>query len=700
MSTIFSQDNRLGKFHTDLGKDELSLLRFNGHDEINGLFHYRVEAIAETNDIEFDKLLGTHASVELRSDHYDTSAWFDGIVCEVEWMGARDNGQLYALHLKPWIYLMSLRQNQRIFHEMTVIDILKEVLDGYNSSGNRTYRMDNRKSYPVLEYTVQYRETDLAFVCRLMERFGISYFFTHGPTAHTMRITDTVDTCEDVPQLSREYLGSAGDHVSDVEHFWEWSPTKRITTGAIHLTDFHFKRPDSTVATDQSSSNTYKQGKLETYLFPGDLYPEDLTPGGSVSVHKGADRGKLKLNQAAALGQLQSGSGNTLTVKSGLQLKLEGDPLPRATGETFVCMRAEHVFVSPSYGTGGDNVDSSYDGSYLFQTIATPFVPRHVTPRSIVHGPQTAKVVGEGEIDVDEFGRILVLFPWDLDEANSMRCRVSQSWAGKGWGSMVLPRIGMEVVVEFIEGNPDQPLVTGCVYNATNMPHYNLPEEKTRTIFRTDCHEGEGFNEFSFEDKSGSEEIYVRAMRNMNALVGNNLTEAVDANKIEVVGNSKISEISNLSREVIGGSFTLDIGPGMKGTFKKQARTTYIDGGRGLGDIRPSDATNLFEKNGNDLSTKQGEGDFALTVERHRTATVGVDDTIQVGKDKMVQIGNDYIVDVGQVFKLTAGKRIILECGASKLEMDVSGTIKLTGVKIDQKASATFSIKGSKTDIN
>jgi len=713
----FSQDDRLGTFHSPSGTKDLFLLRFNGRDQVNDLFDYYVEVLAEKDDIDFDSLLGHHGTVELYSGLMKKSAWFDGIITDVEWSGARDNGQHYSLRLQPWTKLMSLRKNQRIFHEKPVDEILKEVFQEYNSTGPDIFKMEIGKDYPILEYTVQFDETDLAFAQRMLERFGIASYFSHEKGKHTLHLVDSVDKCAELPGKTRKYLGTMGGRESNEEHFTVWTPSKRMTTGAIRLTDYHFKKPDSGLELDQAGNNQYKLGSLETYLFRGDMYPQNLQPGGSVPTDKGKQRAELRLQQAAAYGAFHFAEGDTILLRSGMRIVVEGENLPRVTGKEFVCMGANHIYTAPSFGSGGSSDENPYQGSYTFQETAEPFVPPEVTPAPSLGGPQTAKVVGEGEIDVDEYGRILVHFPWDLDSKYSMRCRVSQAWAGKGWGGMIIPRIGMEVIVEFISGNADMPIITGCVYNDTNMPHYKLPDEKTRTIMRTDTHEGEGYNEISFEDKSSSEEIYVRAMKDMNSLVGNNLTQAIDKNKVEVVGNSSISEISNSTKEVVGGDMTVHIGPRNRETFTKVKRIPYSDGGEGLGEIRPKDATELTtEHDGGDLTESAGSGNLTLTVEKDRDATidvndkleignnrdssVGVNETHSVGTNRQLSVGKNNTMDVGKTFHLNAGSKIILECGASKIEMDSSGNITLQGIKIVEKAAANIKMRAAKIDIN
>lgn len=675
MNKAFDQKNRLGQLHTPLAFNRLALLSFSGVDRVNGMFDYVAEALTATDDINPDDLLGLHASVELVSHRYDSSAWFDGIVTEINRVGRGRNGVTYSLRLQPWLFLMSLRQNQRIFHEKTAPEILKEVFAAYASSGKTIFRDDLTKSYPTLEYTVQYRETDLAFALRLMERFGISHYAEHEQGDHTIVLTDAVDSHPKVVGNTRPYRGVQNDHLSDEEHFWAWSPRARMATGAIRLTEFNFKTPDQNMEVEQTGQNTYAQGKLESYEFPGDY----LEP------KAGETRAGLLVDQAGVGAQLHRAMGNCLTLKAGMKVKIDGDKRPGVTGETFLCVEKHHSYDSGGYGTGGDGSGSSYEAEGMFQLDKLPLVPARTQPPPMIAGPQTAKVVGEGEIDVDEYGRILVHFPWDLDNAHSMRCRVSQNWAHGGWGGMVIPRIGMEVLVDFIEGHPDQPLVTGCVYNHENMPTYALPDDKTKTVFRTDTHEGDGYNELTFEDQDGKQEIYIRAMMDMNSKIENNRTEHININKVESVGNNKASEIANNSTEVIGGDLKVRVGPGQAGMFTPGGAEKNPEG---IGNVAYA------------IDDGSGNGSMELSVENNRTVSIGKNDALSVADNRSDRIGRNHTIDVGETFTLDAGKRIILKCGQSEVMLDSGGNISVNGVKISMKAQDLFKVMSKLAKIN
>jgi len=358
------------------------------------------------------------------------------------------------------------------------------------------------------------------------------------------------------------------------------------------------------------------------------------------------------------------------------------------TGETHLCLSAAHSFVSEAYGSGGPGSDGySFTGRYTLMPDTAPMAPPRRTAVPVVHGPQTAMVVGEGEIDCDEHGRILVRFHWDLEGAQSMRCRVSQNWAGNGWGGMVIPRIGMEVVVEFLEGDPDKPLVTGCVYNGRNAAPYALPANKTKAVWRSDSHEGEGFNEISFEDQGGRERIYVHAQHDHEVHVQNNRAKRVDVTEVESIGNSKYSEIGMDYSFQVGGNATTEIGASDVQLGATRALAAFDDGPLRL-------AYEATQKGGPDAA----RGHYTLIVAQSRTEAVGTQSTTRIGDSASLAVGTSYAMNVGARMSVTTGtdlfesvgggryfhvaKEIDLRCGASRLLLRSDGVIELTGVHI------------------
>lgn len=542
MNLSLRQETRRGKLTTVLGTDVLALLRFSGSDRMNGLFDYRVEALSTSESIDFDSLIGTAAVVELRSEGGPTQ--FSGIVSEAQWLGVGENGYRYTLTLRPWLWLTGLRRNQRIFHNRTVVQILQELWAPYAGQGDPAWELRLSADYPVLEYTVQYRESDLEFALRMMERFGISYHFTHKPGGHTAVLTDSIDAHQPLPGESRPYWGYGEQHLASGEHFWDWRQARNVTTGAVRLTDYNFKTPKAAMEADRVGDAQHAMGQIESFDWPGD-YPEPS---------RGKTVAGLRTNQERGQDKRTSAEGDIAGLVAGLTVTLTGQDIPGATYETFLCLATSHAYTAEGYGSGGEMAKDAYEGRYTLMPISAPLAPRRKTKMPVVQGPQTAVVVGEGEIDCDEFGRILVKFHWDLAGANSMRCRVSQNWASQGWGGMVIPRIGMEVIVEFLEGDPDKPIVTGCVYNGMNGVPYGLPANKTKSGFRTNTHQGAGFNELSFEDQAGREEISIHAQKDLNRVILDNETTFVrDGNRsIEVKTGDETKQITsgNLSESV------------------------------------------------------------------------------------------------------------------------------------------------------
>jgi type VI secretion system secreted protein VgrG len=423
LNNPFKQANRLGKLSTVMGADEIVLLRFEGTDYINDLFTWRVEALSMDPDINFDDLIGTHATVELTTISHGLR-YYDGIVTDAEWAGHAENGVRYNLTLRPWFWIAGKRRNQRIFHLKTVVQILTELLQPYSGLGSPAMDDWLTQDYPILEYTVQYRESDLAFACRLMERFGISYHFVHTDGNHTMALTDSVDQHDALPGHERPYFGVKGNNVSGEEHFWEWAPQRNLTTGAVRLTDYNFKWPRSKMDVDRIGDAAYAEGEIESFDYPGD-YLDQGEGRGVVTLRVNQERGQDRKHRA---------TGDVMGLTAGLMVTLGGDQLPGDAQGAFICVRAHHRYVSDSYGSGGTVGEKDpFVGNYLLIPTSAPLAPVRKTPLAIVQGPQTAAVVGDGEIDCDEFGRILVRFHWDLNNAFSMRCRVAWSSPESGW---------------------------------------------------------------------------------------------------------------------------------------------------------------------------------------------------------------------------------------------------------------------------
>ncbi|MGL5010933.1 MAG: type VI secretion system Vgr family protein, partial [Paracoccaceae bacterium] len=706
---VLKQAGRLGKLHTSLGSDVLVLLRFNGTDQMNGLFNYQVEALSAKNEVDFDALVGTHATVEIAT-HHGTPSFFDGVVTQAQWAGVGENGNRFNLTLRPWFWLATNRRNQKIFHEQTVIDIVKAVLGTYLSAGAEL-KVLTTATYPKLEYTVQYRESDFNFVTRLLERFGISYHFTHAKAKHALVLTDGIDEHDPIAGGARPYIGTKGHHQADEEHFWEFLPERRMTTGGVRLIDYNFKKPTAAMEVDKMGDAAHAHGQIESFDYPGD-YLEQGAGKGVVGLRTRQERG----NDARA-----RAVGDTISLSSGLKVTLKGEPVPGATGQTFLCLSAVHAYVSDSYGSGGDSsTEFSYAGRYTLMPASSPLAPERQTTPPVVQGPQTAVVVGDGEIDCDEFGRILVKFHWDLESAHSMRCRVSQLWAGQGWGGMVIPRIGMEVIVEFLEGDPDKPVVTGCVYNGKNGTPYDLPAKKTRSTWRSNTHQGTGYNEIAFEDQAGEEDMFFHAQKDLTQKVLNNMSSNVQANRVATIGQNDTTTVTGSHVVRVGKSSSTTVGGGgpalLKALqplvaaggklFKTGANkvgapgivTEFTGVVQGVTDMAKEVAqvvtkgdffgSSQHRTDAGGLQAKAAafaaglldkvmpdSGIMTNTVEKFRSETTGLAATEQVGIAKNTVVGGIYTIGVGKMMKTIVGDSYDLEAKKSIFARTVKHTL-------------------------
>ncbi|MFV0300995.1 MAG: type VI secretion system Vgr family protein, partial [Paracoccus sp. (in: a-proteobacteria)] len=386
---------------------------------------------------------------------------------------------------------------------------------------------------------------------------------------------------------------------------------------------------------------------------------------------------------------------------AGKRMTLSGDRVP-GHGETFICLSASHHFVSEAYGSGGQGSDGySFTGSYVLMPDTAPMAPPKRTPLAVVQGPQTAMVVGEDEVDCDEYGRILVRFHWDLDKAYSMRCRVSQNWAGAGWGGMVIPRIGMEVVVEFLEGDPDKPLVTGNVFNGKNDVPYDLPKHKTRSTFRTNTHNGKhtgrGYNELRFEDQEGEEEIFVHAEKDRNEKVKNNHTERIDRHWVQSIGGNKLSQVERDSLVQVDGNLTISTGKRGNSSLVSTELSLMKEG---IGKIGPS----LEE----DITPQQGDGHISIMAEKSIFASALKSSVETVGKEKAIHSGNRILlksknfseVSSDKIVKLEAAETIMIICGEASIMLRRNGEIDINGTNINIEALKNIIALASKINLN
>ncbi|MDQ6703715.1 MAG: type VI secretion system tip protein VgrG [Pseudomonadota bacterium] len=516
MGEELTQDKRIASLTTPLGKDKLVLTTFDGTEGLSELFEFCIDALSKDDNINFDKVLGRSCCVSMKLGE-GTERYFAGIAVEAQAVGMQGDLYAYRLLLRPALWLLTRTNNCRIWHEKTALDIIKEVLNQRQVD----FRTATTRNFPKLEYCVQYRETDFAFVSRLMEQHGIYYFFEHSANQHMLVLADALSSHQPLPGHAtlRFATKSAGRLHFREQRLFGWTAERRFRTGKVQLRDYNFKQPNANMKGDANGTEKYAKAQMEFYDYPGKYDTQG----------DGRDYAEVRLGAEQALDHRRFAAGDAVSVFPGGLFTLEEHPVG-AENQQYLIVRCVHRFSTELYRSGQGAAaigDQPYSGNYEVVPSDKTFRAPIVTPKPLVNGPQTAKVVARSgkdgeEIDVDDdgHGRIKVRFHWDRDDKRSCWVRVAQMWASSKWGGHFIPRIGMEVVIEFLEGDPDRPLVVGAVYNGDNKFPYSLPDNKTQSGIKSNTSKGgNGYNELMFEDAKKSEVIRLHAQKDLNSTI-------------------------------------------------------------------------------------------------------------------------------------------------------------------------------------
>jgi type VI secretion system secreted protein VgrG len=533
--STYSQTDRPLKITTPLGPDILLITGLQGHEEISHLFEFDVRMIADlTKEVKFDAIIGQSVTVEMRLLD-DSKRFFNGIVKRFS-QGARDESFMhFRAHIVPKLWFLSKKIRSRVFQHLSVPDILKQVLTGLDVNYDLT------GTYYPRDYCIQYQESDFNFISRLMEEEGIYYFFKHTDGNHQMMVTDNISKHPAVPGATTAIYEEAHRDVRTDMRVTGWEKIQEIRSGACTLWDHSFELPgnhleakETTIATVPVGKVTHKlnlaNDALEIYNYPGRYAQrfDGIDPGGGDRPadiqHIFDDRTRtvrLRMEQEEVAGILIEGTSDcgqfTAGHKFTLQKHFDADA-------SYLLMRVTHEAHIETYRSDQkQSFKYEYQNHFTCIPEALRFRPQRVTPVPKIAGVQTATVVGPSGEDVwvDKYGRVKVQFHWDregkMNADSSCWIRVSQVWAGKGWGAFFWPRIGHEVVVVFEEGDPDQPLIIGSVYNHDNMPWFTLPHEKDLAGFKSASIRGskQNYNGIIFVDRKGQEHLSVHSERHM-----------------------------------------------------------------------------------------------------------------------------------------------------------------------------------------
>jgi type VI secretion system secreted protein VgrG len=667
---------------TPLGTDVLLLRGFSGSEAISQLFHFQLDMAAVNGTaVPFDQLLGQKITVKLALPEGQTR-YFSGICSRVGEDQPDATFTQYRLVVVPQFWFLTRIAQSRIFQQVSVPEILQQVLTGIDTD----FQLGG--TYYPRDFCVQYRETDFNFASRLMEEEGIYYFFRHDANGHVMVVADSPDGHPDLPVVSQIEYENSEVGAREADRITRWEKTQELRSARYTLRDHCFEMPDKSLEAQEltpdsvpvgSTDHKLKLGsgdKLELYDYPGAYAQrfDGIDPGGG---DRAGDLQRIfednqrtvdiRMQEEAAAGLLIEGSSYCRYLAAGYKFTLEqtdNDDGP-------------YVLVSVHHGArlAGDyrsqsGSELSYSNTFTCIPAALPFRPRRATGKPVVYGTQTAVVVGPGsdEIFCDKYGRVKVQFRWDRqgqsDANSSCWIRVGTPWAGTQWGAVSIPRIGQEVIVAFEEGDPDRPIIVGSVYNADQMPPYTLPDNKTQSGVKSRSTlqgTSSNFNELRFEDKIGSEQVYFHAEKDFDRVVENNDTLKVGFDKQDQ-GDQSIEIFNNQ---------TLKVGT-PQAADGSQTVTIYKD-----------------------RSVTLQTGDDSLDIQQGNRSVV-----IEMGNDSLtIQMGDQSTkLDLGSS-TTEAMQSIELKVGQSSVKLDQMG-VTIKGMMISVEGQIQTQVKGTITQIN
>ena len=643
-----TQNNRLVQVNCPLGGDVLLLRSMEGNEELGRLFHYELNLTSEDRAITFDHLLGKPMGLTLEL-HDGGKRYFHGIACSCRQLTGHGQFAGYHVSLRPWFWLLTRTSDCRIFQNNTVPDIIKQV---FRDLGFSDFEDSLSGSYRQWEYCVQYRETSFDFVSRLMEQEGIYYYFRHEQARHVLVLADAYGAHSTVADYDSVPFYPPDRQMRERDHFYDWQLTREVQPGSLELNDYDFQRPRANLGVRSSVSRSHGNGDYPLYDYPGEYAQsndgEHYARTRIEAIHSQFERVQLR-GRARGLG-----SGHLFT--------LTGYEREDQNREYLVVSARYHIHQEP-YESGTQDLSEQFVGELACMDASQVFHPLPLTPVPIVRGPQTAVVVGpEGEeIWTDQYGRVKVHFYWDRhdqsNENSSCWMRVSQAWAGKNWGAMQIPRIGQEVIVSFLEGDPDRPIITGRVYNAEQTVPYTLPANATQSGVKSRSSKGgspANFNEIRMEDKKGAEQLFIHAEKNQDIEVENDETHWVGHDRSKSIDNDETVHVKHDRTETVDNNETITIGLN---------RTEHVGS---------NETINI----GSNRTISVGANETA-TVTLQRTHAVGINETIAIGAAQEVVIGAFQTVNVGAYQNVNVGLYQSTNVGANR-SVDVGANLSTT----------------------
>ncbi len=735
-----------------------SVYRFYLEESVSRPYDATVDLVSGDLEASTNTFLGQSATVEWARLGGEPE-FLHGIVVEVDFIGRTEDQLMVRLRLAPAFALARQNTQHRMFQEMSVLDIVSEVLEGFlGPYGRELDKGTESRGTGVRDYCVQYGESDFDFVSRLLEEEGISYIFTHdGEVESMVLVHDNADLTEalNIDGTAVFPMITQRPDTADLLSVQAFEQKIALVPTSLLRQDYDFEVPTQPLTA--TADLAYDEAGYTRRLYDAmrrRYVSDDVT-----------DRALDSLQAAQARASTVRGDGNAHVMRAGRVFELERHHKEDLEVQ-YVLTRVVHVGQAPEVVVGGTSggEEGRYRNRFEVQPLEVPVRPLQRTPKPRIRGPQTATVCGPAgeEIHTDAHGRIMVQFHWEeemtFDDTSSCWVRVAQSWAGPAWGAQFIPRVGMEVVVQFLEGNPDRPLVTGCVYNGDNSYPFSVPDNKTQSGWKSNSSPGGGgYNQFRFEDAAGAEEINLHAQKDWNNTVlncrtttigaddtlsvANNRTKTVDVDQSETVGGNKTIDITGNHTETINGTESITVVQDASYTCNANQSITIaadvtetISGKREQTISTTSKVTVLLKADevvgaaksvtvGGMYSEKTGAS-RSITAVGAFSVTAGLSGKFQCAKDITIKAQKKMTIDAGDAMTITAAKKtsitakddyvlkgekkltfdvktqIAFKCGKASIALKKSGDILIKGKKIQVKGSGDVILKGSKVKAN
>ncbi|MCM2369871.1 type VI secretion system Vgr family protein [Aporhodopirellula aestuarii] len=630
-------------------KDGLLLENLRYEDALGRPFECAIRAFSKDHSVDDSKYLGESLAL-----HYEPienkKRFIHGIVSEISYQGVHNEFSVYDIVLRPWLWFLNHTTDSRIFQAKTVPEIVSDIFK--TTHGFTDFKLSLTKQHPKRNYCVQYRESDFDFVSRLLEEEGIYYYFVHEEKKHTMVLVDDSASHTTIKGMNPIPFRRPGEAPAEQKHISSWTFRSQLHSTSVTIGDYDFEKPEADITARANVTRRHKLAKFERYDFPG-RYTE---------VGNGTQLAKVRAEEYQADHNRYMGVGNEVTLVTGSCFEMEDHPRTDQNRVEYLVTSSIVRIVSSEiqvFSGGANEFETHFEAMKKSDQFRSP----STTPRPIVSGPQSAVVVGKSgeEIWTDKYGRVKVQFPWDRegknDENSSCWIRVSNTWAGKGWGSVHIPRIGQEVLVEFLDGDPDRPVITGRVYNAKQTTPYDLPDNQTQSGIKSRSTKGgkpKNFNELRFEDKADEEEIYLHAERDFTQIVENDATIKIGQDKKDK-GNQTIEVFNDRTLTVEQGNETI--------TVKSGNRDTVV------------------EKGNESIEIKLGNRTIKVPVGKHVT---------QAGQVIELKVGASSI-------KIEPAKITI---SSPQVEIAAQAQVKIGGAIADVSGAATLKLSGAILKIN